>query len=124
MCRQITTRQELHDYGSKSVVVIWLYELMLPVVRRQFFWTLRFHAVFRDHFLWNVVNQKRVGNVIDRRKMLPQPSVLLRISIYPDERINRHDNPTCLRLARIYERAGMTTEIFSQVPLVSAPVQV
>src|SRR6267142_7195694 len=97
---------------------------MLPVVWRQFFWTFRLHAVLREHFLWNVVNQKRVGNVIDRRKMLPQPSILLRISIYPDERINRHDNPTCLRLARIYDRAGMTTEIFSQVPLVSAPVQV
>ena len=106
--QQTATRQELHDYGSKSVVVIYPHNSgytnqCCRLSLRQFFWTFRFHAVLREHFLWNVVNQKRVGNVIHRSKMLSQPSVLSGSRLTPDQGVDRHNNSTCLRLARIYD---------------------
>ena len=81
-------------------------------------------GILRKHLLRDVIDQQRVGDVVHRAKMLPQPPVLLRISIDPDQGVNRHDNSTCLRFARIYNDPRMTADIFYQVPIVSAPIQV
>lgn len=44
-------------------------ESMMPTTRRQFFWI--FGVVgWREHFLWDVVNQKRVCDMVRRSKMV------------------------------------------------------
>ena len=49
-------------------------------------------GTLRKHFLRNLKNQKRVGNVIHRSKMLSQPSVLLRTPSNSNQGVHRYNN--------------------------------
>src|SRR5436305_13738368 len=93
-------------------------------MRRQFFWAVGAAAILRKHFLRNIINQIRVANVIHGSKMLSQPFVLPRGSIDSNQGVDRHNNSTCLRFMSIYNHSRMTAEIFGEIPVVSAPIQV
>src|ERR1044071_2590273 len=101
-------------------------EISVQVIRdpRRIPVELMLSTLVKQFLLWYIVNQERIGNLIDRCKMLSQPPILSRISIDSDKSIDRHHNSTCLRLAGIDDGPGMMTEILRQVPLVTAPIQV
>src|ERR1700757_1921061 len=86
-------------------------ESLQPGIRRAFLQVVGIVAALGKHFLRNVENQKRIGDVIHRSKMLSQPSVLLRTPINSNQGVDRDNNSTCVWFTRIYDNLRMTADI-------------